>query len=64
MPIYRFNRIGSDRQDIRAHEFCFFNDDGALQHERRLQRSEVIEVWQQDRLVGRLDPEVIAAAND
>ncbi len=64
MPMYRFSRIGTDRQDIRGREFGFFNDDGALQHARRLQRSEVIEVWQQDRLVGRLEPELISAAND
>jgi hypothetical protein len=64
MPMYRFSSIGTDRADGLAGEFGFFNDDGALQHARRLQRSKVIEVWQQDRLVGRLEPELSSAASE
>lgn len=57
MPMYRFSNIGTDHGDAPKREFGFFNDDGALQHARRLLRSEIIEVWQQDRLVARLEPE-------
>ena len=63
MPMYRFSSIGTDREDAPGREFGFFNDDGALQHARRLQRSEIIEIWQQNRLVARLEPE-LAAVND
>jgi hypothetical protein len=55
MPQYRFV-VRSDAGAERAQEFGIFNDEGALQYARRFGHDREVEVWQQERLVGRVEP--------
>ena len=56
MPQYRFVMRSGDAGAERAEEFGIFNDEGALQFARRFGQNREVEVWQQERLVGRVDP--------
>lgn len=61
MPSYRFILKVSEDQAGQAEEFGLFNDEGAIQYARRLSPNHIVEVWQDSRLVGRVEPNVIAA---
>lgn len=56
MPQYRFVLRSADTGAERAEEFGIFNDEGALQFARRFGHNREVEVWQQERLVGRIEP--------
>lgn len=56
MPHYRFVLRDGDQQAERAEEFGIFNDEGAMQFARRYRANTPVEVWQQERLVGRIEP--------
>ena len=56
MPNYRFVlSVGGDRPG-QVEELGIFNDEGALLYARRLSSNRPVEVWEQARLVGRVDP--------
>jgi hypothetical protein len=56
MPQYRFVLREADQGAERAEEFGIFNDEGAMQFARRYGASNPVEVWHQERLVGRVEP--------
>lgn len=55
MPHYRFVLRGSDESAERAEEFGIFNDEGAVQFACRYGHGSIVEVWEQQRLVGRVE---------
>lgn len=56
MPQYRFVLTDAQSGSGRAAEFGIFNDQGALQFARRFGDGREIEVWDRERLVGRVAP--------
>jgi len=56
MPQYRFVLTDKETGSERAEEFGIFNDQGAMQFARRYGHNRDVEVWQQERLVGRIEP--------
>ena len=56
MPQYRFVLTGAGEGDSRAEEYGLFNDQGALQFARRYAHNAPVEIWEEQRLVGRVDP--------
>ena len=56
MPHYRFVLTDDSSGTGRAEEFGIFNDKGALQFARRFANNRQVEVWERERLVGRVDP--------
>lgn len=54
MPQYRF--VLTDTAAGRAEEYGLFNDQGALQFARRFGDGREVEVWERERLVGRVAP--------
>ena len=56
MPHYRFILREADESPERAEEFGIFNDEGAMQVARRYGGNKPVEVWEQERLVGRIEP--------
>jgi hypothetical protein len=56
MPNYRFVLSSGGGQREEAEELGIFNDEGALLYARRLSHSRGVEVWQEARLVGRIEP--------
>jgi hypothetical protein len=54
MPQYRFVVTDASAGTQRAEEYGIFNDQGAMQFARRFGHNREIEVWQQERLVGRV----------
>lgn len=56
MPQYRFVLGADEAGSPQAEEFGIFNDAGALQFARRYSHSRPVEVWERERLVGRIEP--------
>jgi len=56
MPHYRFVLTGSGEGHARAEEYGIFNDQGALQFARRYAHNAPVEIWEEQRLVGRVEP--------
>jgi hypothetical protein len=56
MPHYRFVLTDAETGVGRAQEFGLFNDSGALQFARRYAHGREVEVWESERLVGRVEP--------
>jgi hypothetical protein len=56
MPHYRFVLAGPGDTDVRAEEYGIFNDQGALQFARRFAHNRAVEIWEEQRLVGRIEP--------
>ena len=56
MPHYRFVTKAAEAGTDQAEEFGIFNDEGALQFARRYGRNRAVEVWESERLVGRVEP--------
>jgi len=56
MPQYRFVLTEGESGAGRAEEYGIFNDRGALQFARRFAHGHAIEVWERERLVGRVAP--------
>ena len=63
MPHYRFVLTGAGQSGGRAEEFGIFNDQGALQLARRFAHSAPVEIWEEQRLVGRVQPAQPARAD-
>jgi hypothetical protein len=55
MPHYRFVLTRAADGDVRAEEYGIFNDRGALQFARRFSRNGSVEIWEEERLVGRIE---------
>ncbi len=55
MPHYRFVLTGPGEGDSRAEEYGIFNDQGALQFARRFAHNATVEIWEEQRLVGRIE---------
>ena len=62
MPQYRFVLKTTDDRPVRTEEYGIFNDQGALQYARRLSRNRSVEIWDQSRLVGRIEPMAVELA--
>jgi hypothetical protein len=56
MPEYRLYCVSEHGRFIRAHEFKAASDKKALALARDLKFPLVCELWQQDRMVAKLDP--------
>lgn len=56
MPHYRFVLTRARGGDVRAEEYGIFNDQGALQFARRFSHNGPVEIWEEQRLVGRIEP--------
>ena len=56
MPHYRFVLTAAGEGDSRAEEYGIFNDQGALQFARRFAHNGPVEIWEEQRLVGRVEP--------
>jgi len=56
MPHYRFVLTGAGDGASRAEEYGIFNDQGALQFARRFAHNGPVEIWEEQRLVGRVEP--------
>ena len=63
MPQYRFVLTGAGEGDSRAEEYGIFNDQGALQFARRYAHNAPVEIWEEQRLVGRIEPAQPALAD-
>jgi hypothetical protein len=63
MPHYRFVLTSSGQEQDRAEEYGIFNDEGALQFARRFGHNAPVEIWEQQRLVGRIEPAQPALAD-
>ena len=63
MPHYRFVLTGAGEGDGRAEEYGIFNDQGALQFARRFAHNGPVEIWDEQRLVGRVEPAQPALAD-
>lgn len=63
MPQYRFVLTGVGDSHGRAEEYGLFNDQGALQFARRFAHSAPVEIWDEQRLVGRVEPAQPALAD-
>ncbi|HEY0114858.1 MAG TPA: hypothetical protein VGB54_03975 [Allosphingosinicella sp.] len=55
MPQYRFILSNTEASAERAEEFGIFNDEGAMRFARRYGGNRAVEVWEQERLVGRIE---------
>lgn len=56
MPNYRFVTKTDDDRTERAEEFGMFNDQGAISFARRMAGNRAVEIWNQSRLVARVEP--------
>jgi hypothetical protein len=56
MPHYRFVLNGAETEPARSEEFGLFNDEGALRFARRYGHNGSVEIWEANRLVGRVEP--------
>ena len=63
MPHYRFVLTGTGEGDGRAEEYGIFNDQGALQFARRFAHNAPVEIWEEQRLVGTVEPAQPALAD-
>ena len=63
MPHYRFVLAGAGESDGRDEEYGIFNDQGALQFARRFAHNGPVEIWDEQRLVGRVEPAQPALAD-
>ena len=56
MAEYRAYVLGKSGQVLRRQTFASLDDAAALEHARQYLENSSVEVWQQDRLVGTLQP--------
>ena len=56
MPHYRFVLTSAGHAQDRTEEYGIFNDEGALRFARRFGHNAPVEIWEEQRLVGRVGP--------